>query len=70
MSNVLEYVTFFIFIVSFLPIDHCKQNSNNEFIIEYFLYRGPSTVVGFTCNKHESKYINKNVKVNSFLLAC
>jgi hypothetical protein len=38
-----------------LPAHCCKNNLNNLFIIEYFLYRAPSTVVGFTCNQYDSK---------------
>lgn len=55
MSSAFKYLALLIFIIILLPLDHCKQNITDEFIIEYFRYRAPSTVVGFTCDQYESK---------------
>ncbi|OXU31792.1 hypothetical protein TSAR_009460 [Trichomalopsis sarcophagae] len=54
MSSAFKCLALFVFIIIIFPLDQCKQNITDEFIIEYFRYRAPSTVVGFTCDQYEN----------------
>ncbi|KAL7295307.1 hypothetical protein TKK_0011340 [Trichogramma kaykai] len=56
MQNTLNHLKNLIFIVLMIPINRCDQNITNSFIVEYFLYRAPSMIVGFTCNQYESDF--------------
>ena len=59
MALILKFTVFFTFGLQYLVEVYCQKNMLNDFLVEYYRYKAPSMVVGFTCNKPESNFLHQ-----------
>ena len=55
---------FKLFVLTYLFVPVISANLTNEFVLDYFSYKKPASVAGFTCNNNRGEYEIQNENVS------